>query len=85
MTILRDPSGERLFLEGRLEGLGVPDLIHAICLPGRTGILTLSRGEISKSVYVQDGHLVFATSNVAGIMATFKVDTFWKLWMLETV
>src|SRR5438093_4798751 len=65
MTILRDPSGQRLFLEGRLEGISVPDLIHAICLPGRTGILTLSRGEISKSVYVQDGHLVFATSNVA--------------------
>lgn len=65
MNILRDPSGERLFLEGRLEGLGVPDLIHAICLPRRTGILTLSRAEISKTIYIKNGQLVFAASNVA--------------------
>lgn len=65
MTILRDPSGERLFLEGRLEGLGVPDLIHAICLPRSTGILTLSRVEVSKTIYIKNGQLVFAASNVA--------------------
>ena len=65
MSILRDPSGERLFLEGRLEGLGVPDLVHAICLPRRTGTLTLSRAEVSKTIYIKNGQLVFAASNVA--------------------
>ena len=65
MTILRDPSGERLFLEGRLEGLGVPDLIHAICLPKRTGTLTFSRGEVSKTIYIDKGQLVFAASSMA--------------------
>ncbi len=63
MTILRDPGGERLFIEGRLEGVSVPDLIHAICLPGKTGLLTLSHGEISKTVYIQKGQLIFASSN----------------------
>jgi hypothetical protein len=65
MSILRDPSGERLFLEGRLEGLSVPDLIHAICLPRRTGTLTISRAEVSKTIYIKNGQLVFAASNVA--------------------
>src|SRR5262245_17913039 len=64
MSILKDPSGERLFLEGRLEGLSVPDLLHEICLPQTTGILTLSRGEVSKILYVKNGQLVFAASNV---------------------
>src|SRR5712691_741282 len=64
MTILRDPGGERLFLEGRLEGVSVPDLIHAICMPRRTGTLTFSRGEISKTLYVKEGQLIFASSTV---------------------
>src|SRR5258708_5558305 len=62
--ILRDPGGERLFLEGRLEGVNIPDLIHAICLPGRTGLLTLTHGEIAKTIYIRKGQLIFATSNL---------------------
>ena len=64
MTILRDPAGERLFLQGRLEGLCVPDLIYAVCLPRKTGTLTFAHGEISKTVYIQDGRLIFATSTL---------------------
>lgn len=65
MSILRDPGGERLFLEGRLEGVSVPDLIYAVCRPGKTGLLTLSRGEVTKTVYIQKGQLTFASSNIA--------------------
>src|SRR5437867_4100 len=63
MTILADPSGGRLFLEGRLEGLGFPELVHMICRPGRSGTLTLSRGELCKKIYIRNGQLIFATSN----------------------
>ena len=63
MTILNEPSGEKSSFEGRLEGIGPPELIHKICLPGRTGILTLARGEICKKIYIKRGRLIFATSN----------------------
>src|SRR2546427_457822 len=52
-------------LEARLEGIGPPELIHMICVPGRTGTLTVSRGEICKKVYLSAGRVVFATSNHA--------------------
>src|SRR5437867_5050872 len=65
MPILQEAFGPKFFLDGRLEGIDPPELIHRICLPARTGTLTLSRGELCKRVYVTAGRLVFATSNFA--------------------
>jgi hypothetical protein len=62
--ILKDPAGETLTLEGRLEGASVPDLVHAICVPGRTGLLRLTQGAITKDIYVRKGQLIFAASNL---------------------
>src|SRR5436309_7093470 len=59
----RNGSADRFFLEGRFEGIGVPELIHRICLPRRTGTLTFARGEVCKNVYIKSGQLIFATSN----------------------
>ena len=48
---------------GRLEGIGLPDLLWALCRRGATGALTLSRGGTRKSVCIEDGRIVFASSN----------------------
>lgn len=48
---------------GRLEGVGIPDLLWGICSAGATGVLSLQRGSVTKRVYVQEGRIVFASSS----------------------
>jgi hypothetical protein len=47
---------------GRLEGISVPDLLWALCRRKVTGVLRISRGESRKSVYFEEGRIVFASS-----------------------
>ncbi|MBD3869303.1 MAG: DUF4388 domain-containing protein [Acidobacteria bacterium] len=48
---------------GRLEGISVPDLLWAFSLREKTGTLMVTRNGIKKTVYFQDGRVVFASSS----------------------
>ncbi len=48
---------------GRLEGISVPDLLWAFCLRKTTGALTVHRSGVKKTVYFDDGRVVFASSS----------------------
>jgi hypothetical protein len=48
---------------GRLEGINFPDLLWALCQKKRTGVLALSRGERVKTVFINEGRIVFASSS----------------------
>lgn len=48
---------------GRIEGISFPDLVWTLRKRGATGVLTVSRGDVTKKVYVRDGQLVFASSS----------------------
>jgi len=48
---------------GRLQGIGVPDLLWTLCRSGATGVLRITRCDIEKAVYVEEGRIVFATSS----------------------
>jgi len=50
-------------LAGRLEGISLPDLLWAMCRCRSTGVLRMTRDEIEKAVYVDDGQIVFASSS----------------------
>jgi hypothetical protein len=47
---------------GRLEGISIPDLLWAVCSRRMTGVLELIRETCRKTIYVQSGQIVFATS-----------------------
>jgi len=47
---------------GNLEQFALPDLLTSICATQETGVLRLTRHGISKSIYIQEGRIVFATS-----------------------
>jgi len=48
---------------GRLEGLALPDLLWALCRAGKTGLIHFNHKDVHKTVYLQDGRIVFAASN----------------------
>ena len=47
---------------GRLEGIGMPELIHEVCCRGKTGILHVSRGPVDRTLSIAEGRVIFATS-----------------------
>jgi len=49
-------------VSGRVEGLSVPDLLWAICRRRKTGTLRLTRDDVTKTVYIEDGRIIFAAS-----------------------
>ncbi len=49
-------------LNGRLEGLSVPDLLWNICRRHATGVLHVSTRGITKKVYIDSGKIIFAGS-----------------------
>lgn len=51
-------------LKGQLSELAVPEILQHLRLSKSTGILTLASGGARKSVYLKDGHVVFASSNL---------------------
>ena len=48
---------------GRLEGMSLPDLLWSLCEQKKTGVLQLSRFELRKSIYIEEGQIVFASSS----------------------
>ena len=63
-----DPLGgdaEDLTIRGDVETSSVPELLRSLLGSGETGVLTLRRGDVTKSIYIQDGRVVYAASNNA--------------------
>jgi hypothetical protein len=50
-------------IAGRLEGISIPDLIWSLCRLQVTGTLKLTRSSVRKTVYIQNGRIVFAASS----------------------
>ncbi|NIM00305.1 MAG: DUF4388 domain-containing protein [Acidobacteria bacterium] len=48
---------------GRLEGLALPDLLWALCRARKTGLIHFKYKDAHKTVYLDDGRIVFAASN----------------------
>jgi hypothetical protein len=63
-----DPLGgdaEELTIRGEVETSSVPELLRSLLGSGETGVLTLRRGDVTKSIYIQQGRVVYAASNNA--------------------
>jgi len=60
-----DPLGgaEDLTIRGEIETSSVPELLRSLLGSGETGILTLRRGDATKSIFIQQGRVVYAASN----------------------
>lgn len=50
---------------GKLQDTDLPALLASICGARQTGLLHLSRQDVSKTIFVQSGRIIFATSNKA--------------------
>jgi hypothetical protein len=50
-------------VNGRLEGISVPDLVWNVCRRRATGVLELSTRGTTKKIYVEDGRIIFAASS----------------------
>jgi hypothetical protein len=55
-------GGDDLIVRGDLETTSVAELFRSLLGSRETGILTLRNGEITKSVYIQKGRVVYAAS-----------------------
>ena len=82
MSDERDPQGvglsgedETLVLTGRLEESSFADLMKSLGKSRETAVVTLSHEAITKSVYVQNGRIVFASSSDADDPGTFFKST----------
>src|SRR5262245_53382978 len=51
-----------LSIKGQIDTSSVPELVRSIVGSGETGVLTFRTGEVTKSLYVQNGRVVFAAS-----------------------
>ena len=59
-----DPrDAEEFTIKGELGTSSVPDLLRSIAASGETGVLMARRGEVTKSVYIQQGRPVYAASD----------------------
>lgn len=56
-------EGDDLSIRGEVETTSVPELLNSISRSSETGILTFRNGDLAKSLYLQQGRIVFATSN----------------------
>ena len=50
-------------LRGVLQPAGFPAVLRPLVHGGRTGVLRLARGNVSRSVYLSEGRVIFATSS----------------------
>jgi hypothetical protein len=58
-------DAEELTIRGEIETSSVPELLRSLLGSGETGVLTLRRGDVTKSIYIQQGRVVYAASNNA--------------------
>jgi hypothetical protein len=52
--------------KGDLQSISLPDILEFLRVSRKTGILTFEHEDIRKSLYLKDGNVIFATSNVPG-------------------
>ncbi|HKQ60656.1 MAG TPA: DUF4388 domain-containing protein, partial [Candidatus Polarisedimenticolaceae bacterium] len=50
-------------LAGHLEGICIADLLWALCRRQLTGLLRIDRSDLTRTVFIQDGSIVFASSS----------------------
>src|SRR5215510_4364850 len=50
--------------KGDLQSISLPDILEFLRVTRKTGILTFEREDIRKSLYLKDGNVIFATSNL---------------------
>jgi hypothetical protein len=50
-------------LRGELQPAGFPAVLRPLVKAGRTGVLRLTRGSVTRSVYLSEGRVIFATSS----------------------
>jgi uncharacterized protein DUF4388 len=58
-------DAEELTIRGEIETSSVPELLRSLLGSGETGVLTLRSGDLTKSIYIQQGRVVYAASNNA--------------------
>ncbi len=56
-------EGEGLTLHGSIEETSVPELLKSVLGSGETGVLTFSKGDVTKSVHLHMGRVVYARSS----------------------
>ncbi len=56
-------EGSRSTTDGRLDGMGMPELIRDLCRPGVTGKLHIFREPIERTLYIADGRINWAASS----------------------
>ncbi len=58
-----DPEeSEDLIIRGEIETSSVPELLRSLLGSGETGILTFRSGDVTKSIYLQGGRVIYAAS-----------------------
>ena len=56
-------ADEGLTLKGRIEDSSVPELMRSILSSGETGVFTFRNGDVTKSVFMHMGRVVYARSS----------------------
>jgi len=51
-----------LTIRGEIGDTSVPELLRSLLGSGETGILTLRNGEVTKSIYIRGGRVLYAAS-----------------------
>ena len=57
-----DPLDDDLAIRGEIENTSVPELLRSLLASHETGILTFRNSEVTKSIYVKSGRVVYAAS-----------------------
>ncbi len=63
MSIGDAEDDDALTIRGELETSSVPELLRSLLVSSETGILTLRRGDITKSLYLHNGRVAYASSS----------------------
>ena len=59
---VRPEEEEELAFRGEIETSSVPELLRSLLASRETAILTFRSGEVTKSIYMQEGRIVYAAS-----------------------
>jgi len=63
MSSVPPAEDEDLTIRGEIATTSVPDLLRSLMQSGETGLLVMRLGDVTKSVYLQQGRVVYAASN----------------------
>lgn len=57
------PADDELTIRGDIETSSIPELLRSLLSSGETGVLTVRNGDSSKTISIDRGRIVYATSN----------------------